>query len=60
LKGTVMSVNDWVSVIMISAAIAAIGIALAWVVARSEMASSRDRKAQLHETANDGPFDLDG
>jgi hypothetical protein len=53
-----MSLGDWVSVITICAVVAAIGIALAWVVGRSEMAF-RDRKAELHETANDGPSDLE-
>jgi len=53
-----MSLGEWVSAITICAGVAAIGIALAWVVGRSELAS-RDRRAQLHETANDGPSDLE-
>jgi hypothetical protein len=32
-----MSLGDWLSVIIICAAIAATGIALAWAVGRSEM-----------------------
>jgi hypothetical protein len=53
-----MSLGEWVSVITICAVVAAIGIALAWVVARSEMAP-RNRKVQLHETASDGSSDLE-
>jgi hypothetical protein len=53
-----MSLGEWVSAITICAAVEAIGIALAWVVGRSEMAS-RDRKAHLHKTANDGSSDLE-
>ena len=34
-----MSLGEWVSAITICAGVAAIGIALAWVVGRSEMAS---------------------
>jgi hypothetical protein len=32
-----MSLGDWLSVIIISVGVAATGIVLAWVVARSEM-----------------------
>ena len=41
-----MSLGDWLSVIIISVVVAATGIVLAWVVARSEMRRRLGREAQ--------------